>query len=174
MAEFVAFLRGINVGGHKSVPMVKAKQIFEDLGFANVRTILASGNIIFEAKDTIVKLARIITNQLQDSFGFSIPVIVRPRADITRIVKADPFAGNSVTKDMRLYITFLPEEPLQVPRLPYHTPDNSFSVLALSDCMVFSVLDLSKNGTPEAMKILEKQFGKNITTRNWNTLVKIA
>ena len=71
-------------------------------------------------------------------------------------------------------MTFLGEKPH--PRaisLPYATPQGEFRILSATPTEVFSVLDLSQGkGTPEAMAIIEKEFGANVTTRNWNTVLK--
>jgi len=92
---------------------------------------------------------------------------------IEKVVDSDPFQGVKVMKDTRLYVTFLSEEVKSVLKIPYITPDKSFRILCLKDNMIFSIHDLLKTGTRDAMSILEKEFGKNITTRNWNTIVKI-
>jgi uncharacterized protein (DUF1697 family) len=174
MAKYVAFLRGINVGGNKKVPMAKLKSILEEFGFQNVRTLLASGNVTFEFKKvSLPSLTKKISATLEDAFGFTIPAIVRDAKEIEEIVNDDPFKDINVTKDTRLYVTFLTDEPKSKLRIPYSSPDKTFQILNIREKAIFSVVDLSKAGTTEAMAILEKEFGKNITTRNWNTIVKI-
>ena len=173
MAKDIACLRGINVGGNKKLPMAKLRSVFEESGFINVRTVLASGNITFEArKENPSALAKKIAAKLEESFDFAIPVILRNADEIGKIGESNPFKDIEVKKDTRLYLTFLAEEPKSSLRIPYTSPDKSFSILKLDDKMIFSVLDLAKAGTPDAMTILEKEFGKNITTRNWNTIIK--
>ena len=175
MAKYVAFLRGINVGGNKIVPMAKLKSILEDSGFENVRTLLASGNVIFEGKkENLPSLTKKISTTLDETFGFTIPVILRDADEIEKIITVDPFKGIGVTKDTRLYVTFLSEESKSKLKIPYYSTDKSFQILNIKDKAIFSVLDVSKTGTVDAMAILEKEFGKNITTRNWNTIVKIV
>jgi uncharacterized protein (DUF1697 family) len=175
MAKYVAFLRGINVGGNKKVPMAKLKSVLEEFGFKNVRTLLASGNVIFESKkDSLPSLTKKISATLEEAFSFTIPVILRDADQIEKIAGSDPFKNIIVTKDTRLYVTFLSEEPKSKLKIPYISPDKSFQILAIKDKAIFSIVDLSKAGTVEAMAILEKEFGKNITTRNWNTIVKIV
>ena len=174
MAKFVAFLRGINVGGNKKVPMAKLKSVLEEFGFQKVRTLLASGNVIFESKkESLLSLTKKISATLDEAFGFVIPVILRDADDIEKIVESDPFKNINVTKDTRLYVTFLSDEPKSKLKIPYLSPDKSFCILNIKDKTIFSVLDLAKAGTVDAMAFLEKEFGKNITTRNWNTIVKI-
>ncbi len=174
MGKYVAFLRGINVGGNKKVPMVKLKRTFENLGFENVRTLLASGNVIFEGKRAnLASLVKKISATLGEAFGFTIPVILLDTSEIKKMIESNPFKKIEITSQKRFYVTFLSAEPQSKLKIPYINTDNSFSILSIEGNAVFSVLDLAKTGTPEAMGILEKEFGKNITTRNWNTIIKI-
>ncbi len=174
-STYVALLRGINVGGNKKVPMAELKKTLEKLGFKNVRTLLASGNVVFEAaSDNTGELLKTITTALEKKFKFSIPVILLPFSGIEKIIELEPFKKIKLTPETRLYVTFLSEKTKSKLPLPYHSPDDSFQILSMNDRAIFSVLDLSKTQTPDVMNILEKEFGKNITTRNWNTVEKIG
>ena len=171
MEKYVALLRGINVGGHKKVPMAELKKQFEKLGFKNVKTILASGNVVFEGEANNLNQ---IQSQLEKTFGFTIPLIILPFQKIGEIVKSDSFRDLKVTPKTRLYVTFLADKLKSDLTIPYKTEDGSFEIIRKSGNELFSVLDLEKTGTIDAMNILEKEFGKNITTRNYNTILKIV
>jgi uncharacterized protein (DUF1697 family) len=175
-SQYVAFLRGINVGGHASIKMVDLKAAFERMGFQEVRTVLASGNVIFAAitKDSKT-LAKEIEAGLKKVFQKDIGVLVRRLDDLKQLRSAQPFAGIMVTPSMRLYVTFFSEPTgLRTIAITYSTPKGEFRILQATAGEVFSVVDLAKGkGTPEAMIILEKSFGTNMATRNWNTILKI-
>jgi uncharacterized protein (DUF1697 family) len=171
MDKYVSLLRGINVGGHKKVPMSELKKQFEKLGFKHVKTLLASGNVVFEGE--ITKLDK-IPNHLEKVFGFTIPVITLPFQKIEEIVNSDPFRDIKVTPKTRLYVTFLADDPKSRLKNPFTTEDGSFMIIKQTGKVLFSVLDLEKTGTIDGMNILEKEYGKNITTRNYNTIQKIA
>jgi uncharacterized protein (DUF1697 family) len=171
MNKYVSLLRGINVGGHKKVPMAELRKEYEKIGFKHVKTLLASGNVVFEGQEEDLDK---IPGHLEKAFGFSIPVITVPFTVIEDIIAADPFNSITVTSKTRLYITFLGEASKPGVSIPYKSEDGSFRILQRSGDLVFSVLDLEKAGTPDAMKVLEQGFGKNITTRNYNTVVKLA
>jgi uncharacterized protein (DUF1697 family) len=174
-AKYVALLRGINVGGHHKVPMADLQKLLKAHGFANVVTLLNSGNVIFESAETqISALEKVIAEMLDKHFGFSIPLLLRNAEDILFIRNADPFKGIEVTKDTRLYVSFIKREPASSLMLPWISKDNSFRILDCANKAVFSVLDLSVTQTVKGMETLEQLFGKDITTRNWNTVVKIA
>ncbi len=180
---YVAFLRGINVGGNKKVPMADLKKGLEKAGFKNVKTLLASGNVLLESSEKNTEaLVKKIEKVIEDRFGFTSSVIVRTMGEIEKLMKADPFKGIVVTPETRLYVTFLKEKPTRSTgsgresalKIPYVSPDKSFRILSKSSGEIFSVMTvIPGKGTPEAMNILEKEFGKNITTRNWNTVKKL-
>lgn len=173
MSKYVAFLRGINVGGNKKVPMAELKKVFEELGFTCVQTVLNTGNVLFEATDSD-DLALKISVGLEKKFGFAISTIVFPFEAISEVVCSDPFKDVLVTPKTRLYVTFLAQPPTSSLPTPYISPDKSFRILRVENKMVFSVLDLALSGTVEVMKILEKEFGQDVTTRNWNTVCRLS
>lgn len=174
MTKLVGLLRGINVGGHHKVPMAELKSILSNLGCDNVKTILNSGNIVFETKkNNIAGLERIIELALRENFGFAIPVILIPHKQINELVNDDPFASIVVHKNIRLYVSFLKEPSTTKLKLPYISKDNAFKIIDIRDKFIVSVLDITTSNTPKGMEDLEKIFGKNITTRNWNTIEKI-
>lgn len=174
MQKLVALLRGINVGGHHKVPMADLKTLLTNLGCDNVKTILNSGNIVFETKKKDnAGLERIIEMALSENFGFPIPVILIPHKQINKLVNEDPFANVEVHKNIRLYVSFLKEPSTTKIKLPYIFNDNSFKIISVKNTIIISVLDIITSNTPKGMEYLEKLFGKNITTRNWNTIEKI-
>jgi len=174
--KYAAFLRGINVGGHKTVVMEDLKKAFESLGFQNVKTVLASGNVLFEArKANLTDLARKIGAYLEKTFGFEIGIVVRTIDDIQKLVDSSPFKNIHVTSQTRLYVTFITEKLRGSLKIPYETPGKEINILHASNNTVLSLVNLSASiGTIDLMGILEKEFGKNITTRNWNTIVKMV
>lgn len=172
--KYVAFLRGINVGGHRKVPMATLRNELTQMGFENVISILNSGNVIFDAKtDDLDQLEQRIMTHLENYFGFPIPTIVRKAATIQQLFQENPFKDIDLTKDIRLYISFLKTESNVDLKLPWTSADKSYTILQKKGKNILSVLDLSIAGTPKAMEALEKNFGKGITTRNWKTILRI-
>jgi len=171
MRKYVAFLRGINIGRHHKVPMAELKSEFGKMGFKNISTILNSGNVLFEANEIVSEDE--ISNQLESVFGFSIPTLIREFESLVKIYNGHPFENADVTKDIRLYVSFLKNEVNTQFTLPWKSEDGSFQILKEVDKSVLSLLDLTKSSTPKAMEALEKHYGKDITTRNWNTIERI-
>jgi len=172
--KHVAFLRGINVGGHHKVPMVELRTTFEELGLKNIETILNSGNVIFESDNSNLDLLeKEISKKLASKFGFSIPTILRKVEFLNEINSDSPFANITITKDIRLYISFLKNDVSSDLKLPWSSDDKSYQILEKRDDTIISVLDLSLSNSPKAMTALEKFYGKEITTRNWKTIERI-
>src|SRR5690349_12065303 len=106
--DYVAFLRGINVGGNMIIGMEDLKKAFAALGFANIRTVLATGNVVFESpeKDRAA-LTRKIEQKLKTSFKSEISVIVRTMKGIQSLVASRPFKSRRMTPQTKLQVSFL-------------------------------------------------------------------
>tara|TARA_R110000850_G_scaffold30630_1_gene84147 strand:- start:17647 stop:18192 length:546 start_codon:yes stop_codon:yes gene_type:complete len=173
---YIALLRGINVGGHKKVPMAALKAMMEAMGFAHVKTLLNSGNVVFTGPETDAKkLEAQLSDQLEQTFGFPVPVVVRNGEEVHKMVSSAPFKEVETHKNIRLYVTFINETLIENPLdLPWVSSDGAFHIIGFTDSEVISYLNVSKTKTTDAMNILEKTYGKHVTTRNWNTVLKIA
>jgi len=174
--EYVAFLRGINVGGRRSVEMSKLETAFRSLGFQNVRTVLASGNVIFEGpKSDQAAMAEAIRAKMESALGLKSDVILRTLSEIRKLAKSDPFKDCDVTPETKLYIAFLPHKSRSAAAYNYESPEKDIQIFGLARIDVGAVLALSPSrGTTALLTILDKQFGRNITTRSWATIQKIA
>lgn len=173
MTAYAAFLRGINLGG-RTVKMADLKICLEKLGYKNVKTFLASGNVRFEAEARASAIEKEMESALEKKFGFPIAVLVRRIDELQALKDLDVFGDVSVTKDTRRYVTFLSEKPTSKLKLPYKDPEWDFRILKCVDGALFSALVLSGDrGSVDAMAIIEKEFGKRVTTRNWNTVEKM-
>ena len=175
MIKYVALLRGINVGGNKNVPMEDLRQMLSSLGFASIKTLLNSGNALFESAETN---PGVLTQKIEEvfvkQFGFESKIILRKASDIEGLIKLDPFKHIKKEENARLYVSFLDKESQSTLKLPYESADKSLLILQKTKREVFSVVFLSSTvNSGDAMKFLEKEFGKSITTRNWNTVEKI-
>ena len=173
--RYVAFLRGIKVGGHHKVPMADLRKELEQMNFQNVVTLLNSGNVIFDAiSNNPVGLEKMISENLENIFGFPVPTIIRKSKTIFQLINDAPFQDVKVTKDIRLYVSFLKKKTQFDLALPWSSSDNSYKIIEQRDKTILSILDLSVSNTPQAMAALEKSFGTDITTRNWKTIERIV
>ncbi|MEM1326708.1 MAG: DUF1697 domain-containing protein [Bacteroidota bacterium] len=172
MKRYVAFLRGINVGGHHKVPMAELKSELQKMGCQNVVTILNSGNVLFEVEED-TRLEKQLAARLESKFGFPIPTIVRTFEATADLAHNDPFEGMEVTKNTKQYISFLQQEVDSNVTVPWTSEDGAYQIIEKRGLNIISLLDLSRSKTVKAMKILEDIYGKDITTRNWNTIGRV-
>lgn len=174
MMQYVALLRGINVGG-RNIKMADLRAAFASWGYRNVRSVLASGNVVFESESKDEEtIAETIASGIKESFGYEVHILLRTAQDILDLVGQEPFKDIEVTKDTRLYVTFLSVETDHSLEIPYTSPAGNYEILQVSRGRIISVLTLQPGrGTTNAMEILEKEFGAGITTRNWNTILKL-
>jgi uncharacterized protein (DUF1697 family) len=175
MIKYVALLRGINVGGKKLIRMAELSRIFSSLGLQNVKTYIQSGNVLFESSNTDrIALTKQIENGLLGAVGFDVPVLLRTIAELEAIVKLNPFSKVKSAADVVLYVTFLAEAPKTKPKIPLLSPKKDCEIIHLNPREAFTVAFAMPNGRyGESMTLIEKEFGKSVTTRNWNTVVKI-
>jgi uncharacterized protein (DUF1697 family) len=108
MARVVALLRGINLGAKRRVGMADLRELLGELGYADVRTVLASGNVVFTgAKDGAQET---LERALQDRYGFKVDVVLRTMEELHTVVEAEPF-GDEAADLTRYFVVFLPCEP---------------------------------------------------------------
>ncbi len=174
--RYVAFLRGINVGGHKIVKMEDLNRVFSSLKFKDIKTLIASGNVVFGARGgDEMSLVTKIEKQLLKSLGFEISVMVRTVEEIEKILELNPFQKIKPSPDVKNYVAFLyakPKGPVKIPKAP---AGETWEILRVMDREVYITTRKKKdghNGFPN--NFIEKDLGVPATTRNWNTVAKIV
>ena len=171
---YVAFLRGINVCGNSLIKMTELKKSFEALGLKKVTPVLASGNVVFTTETDLDLKAR-IESMLSKDFEVRATAIVRNARQISELTKLNPFQPAELGPKTKVHVTFLGREKGTGSEFPARVPDKQFHIIQTSRSEIYSAVDMSGNArTPELMKSLEKRFGKDITTRTWNTVEKVA
>jgi uncharacterized protein (DUF1697 family) len=174
MTQFVALLRGINLGKRR-IKMADLRKDFGVWGFSDVQTVLASGNVIFESEERDpAKVQSMIEAGFKDTYDWEVPTCVRRAEEIVELVESDPFANIKMHEKIQRYVTFLNTPADSDLEIPYSSLDGDYRILDLQPGYLVSVLDRSQGrGTLDAMELLGKEFGEGITTRNWNTVLKI-
>ena len=172
MPRYIAFLRAINVGGH-IVKMQVLKELFERLGFANVETFIASGNVIFQspAKSTAA-IEEKIERLLEQELGYAVQTFVRSDAEVARVAAFEPFV--EVSEGSTLYIGFLkaaPDRAVAERLLAAQTERDDFRLDARE--LYWRCRGPSSESTFSGQK-LEKTLGMATTLRNANTVRRLA
>ena len=111
MTVYAALLRGVNVGGHNKLPMAKLRAVLTAAGFADVKTYIQSGNIVFGApKADKATLAKKVASLIDAEFGFSPPVLLLTQAELAKAEAANPFAARDADEKV-VHLFFLAEKP---------------------------------------------------------------
>jgi uncharacterized protein (DUF1697 family) len=171
MPRYVALLRGINLGGH-TVKMDRLKKLFEELGFKNVETFIASGNVIFEsASRSAGALEKKIAAHLEKSLGFPALPFLRTDRELAAVLEHEACADLGVRA---LYIGFLAEALSKASheRLMAHsTESDEFHVRGRE---VYWLCRTRMSESPFFRLGIEKAAGVKATVRNVTTIAKLA
>lgn len=157
------------------MPMAQLKKCMEEMGLGNVKTLLNTGNVVFESDVAeSAELELLIEGKLATDFGFKIPTMVVTRHEVDGWISDNPFVRVKLHDDIRQYISIVRAGMHPKGDFPVVYDDGAFTILSILGRAVTSVLDLSLTKTVKGMEALEKLYGKDITTRNWNTIVKVS
>ena len=173
MTKYVALLRGIGPT-NPNMRSGKLKSFFEELGFDNVQTLITSGNVLFESSASNVSaIEELIEKTLPEKLGFNSTTIVLSQSKLQSLVDDDPYIGYEHGKKTYLLVTFF-KQPRKIEfKLPYQPEDKPYKLVGAKDTMIYGVVDSTSGKTPDYMVWLEKEFGKNITSRTWKTIQRI-
>jgi uncharacterized protein (DUF1697 family) len=176
MVKYVAFLRGINVGGKRLIKMEDLRRVVESIGLKNVRTFIASGNVLFETSQTNRDtLTRKIEKKLLTAFGHDVPVVLQTIDELKDILRTGPFKKIKPSANVMMCVTLLVAEPKAGPKLPFQSAIENLEVLAIKNCAAFILCRRKKNGSFSfPNNSFEKVFGVTATTRQWNTINRIV
>lgn len=169
MSRYVAFLRGVSPMNAK---MPELKRCFEQAGFSNVKTVLSSGNVVFDASSrSTTAIARKAEAAMQDVLDRSFRAFVRPVSHLQALIDADPYAEFKLAPKAKRAVTFLHDAGAASAMLPRQK--DGARILAAQGTEVFTAY-VPKPGNPAFMSLIAKTFGDDVTTRSWDTVKKCA
>lgn len=175
MPKYVAFLRAINVGGH-TVKMDYLRRLFEAMGFSNVETFIASGNVIFDSTSQSTQaLERKIEDALQEALGYQVTTFIRTTSELADIARYKPFKDADLDAEGNtVYIAFVAETPsaeAQQSLLSFTSAVDEFHVDGRE---VYWLCRKKMSESEFSGALLEKTLGMQATLRNSTTVKKIA
>lgn len=173
--KYIALLRGINVSGQKKVKMLDLRTMCEKMTFLNVQTYIQSGNIIFEYKDEPTeKIALSIHQQIEETFGYDVPVMVFTQSYLEEVVAKNPFLLTQPDGDPKqLHVTFLTAEPVIETIEELQQKDYGLDVFRIVADRIYLCLPNGYGRTKLTNNFFEKKLKLSATTRNWRTLHKL-
>ena len=171
--KYIAFLRGINVGGKNKIKMETLREVCSALGFENVKTYINSGNVIFETKKTDdKKLAAQIETAIEKQFGLNIKVIVRTIDEIKEIAANNPFAGE-FENEKDIHVFFLDEEMPDEKRAMLLSNNTENERYAVRNREIFCHLRVGVLDSLMGKDYIGKKLKIAATARNWRTVKKV-
>ena len=152
--------------------MPALKAAFEAAGFTAVKTVLGSGNVVFDARSTSEQaLQQKAEAAMQEHLGQAFITIVRPIEQLRKLLETDPYERFKVDPKAKRIVTFLRGRPKARIALPVEM--DGARILSLKDREVFSAYLPTPKG-PVFMTLIQKTFGKDLTTRTWDTVARVA
>jgi uncharacterized protein (DUF1697 family) len=174
MQQYVALLRGINVGGKNLIKMTNLKACFEALGFKNVSTYIQSGNVLFSTTGSDrANLTSRVEDTLSRTFNYSSRVVVRSHKQMREIVAHAPKGFGSNPATFRYDVIFL-KEPLDANEAmkSVTTKEGVDQAFAGNGVLYFSRL-ISKASQSHLTRVISMPVYQSMTIRNWNTTTKL-
>ena len=169
MPRYAAFLRGV---GPTSAQMPTLRNAFEQAGFTEVKTLLSSGNLVFTAgKASAASLQRTAESAMQKTLGKRFLAVVRSIDELRALLASDPYEGLGVPPEAKRVVTFLRATPASPLKLPIE--QDGARIVAVKGNEAFTAYLPTPKG-PVFMKLIEQAFGKEQTTRTWQTVEKVA
>lgn len=142
------------------------------MGFSEVETVLASGNVLFTGRTLKeATLEKKCEAALLEATGKHFMTVVRSVAALEKLVASDPYAGHRVPKNAKRVVSFLRAAPKPKPKLP--VSKDGATIIAMHGHEAISAYVVNHAKGPVFMSLIEKTFGKEVTTRTWDTILKL-
>jgi len=173
-SQYVALLRGINVGGKNLIGMPALKACLEAAAFGNVATYIQSGNVLFEARGERAKLVATLERALSATFHpYDARVVLRSHAELTRIVREAPKGFGREPETYRYDVTYV-REPLTAAKAIAVVPTNpDVDRVYAGPGVLYAARLIAKAAQSRLSRVVGLPIYKDLTTRNWNTTTKL-
>ncbi len=172
--NYIALLRGINLGGKNSIKMVELTAMMEVLKFKNVKTYIQSGNIVFSdtEKDTL-KLETKIKAAILKTFGHTVPVLVIETSIFNTIIKKNPYLKELKSDSAFWHVTLLSEVPEPEKIKLLQSFDFGSTTFKYVDKAIYLFTPDGYGNTKLSNTFIEKKLKVSATTRNWKTMLTL-
>lgn len=173
--NYIAFLRGVNVGGKNIIKMADLKLLFVNLGMNDVSTYIQSGNVLFSSDKDETVLTEELETAIEKTFSMSVPVIIRNCSELEHIIKNKPFSDAEIVNDNaateRLYIFLFAQQlsPKDIAKLSVHKNSNDRFELVGRDLYVLFDQSIRNSRLANALQKMEVP----VTSRNMKTISKL-
>ncbi len=178
MPSYISLLRGINVSGQKKIIMADLKMLYEEMGFEHVTTYIQSGNVIFHSKtNSPADLSKKIASAIETQYGFTVPITIRTRGELKKLVSSNPFIARKNMNISKLHVTFLGARPTAAHLKEMDCVNSKDDEFIMTGRDIYLYCPGGYGKTKFSNKYFEGKLNQPATTRNWktvNTLYEIA
>mgnify|MGYP000852606772 CR=1 FL=1 len=171
METYIALLRGVNVGGHKKIPMAELRRYLSKEGLKNVQTYIQSGNVIFQSsEENIEKLELKMHNAINKYFGFEVPILVKTPEGLQQIFDACPFPEEKKGNCYFTMLYTLPDQNLveDVSQISY--PNEEFFI---TESCIYFYCSVGYGNAKFNSNFFERKLKTTATARNYKTMLKL-
>jgi uncharacterized protein (DUF1697 family) len=168
--RWVVLLRAVNLGSRNKVPMAKLRSVLEEEGYGDVRTYIASGNVLLDGPQSGAAVARELERIVADEFGVDTTAIVRKPAELAALVSDHPFGRDT----SRSHVVFLAKRPSAKAAERLADEDHSPDRGALAGKNVYVQYGAGVQNAHLSAARLERLLGVAATHRNWRTVAALA
>jgi uncharacterized protein (DUF1697 family) len=174
MTRYVALLRAVNLAGKNSVAMADLRAWIEELGFSTPRTLLNSGNAVFDGRDqATAKIEARLEAESRKRFKFDIVFVVRSADEVVRAVERNPFQKEAAADPGRFVVVFL-KGPAVAPKVKaLQAAIAGREVVRGDGSHLYAVYPDGQGRSKLTAAVIERAIGVAGTARNWNTVLKL-
>jgi len=174
LTTHIALLRGINVGGHRSVGMTDLRSFLTQLGFDDVRSLLQSGNLVFGSTvRTGAELERFLEGESVKRFGMEIDFFVRSPEEWKSIIRQNPFRKEAEIDPARLVLLLLKSAPEPEDVAALQAEIKGAEIVKAKGRQIYAFYPDGQGRSRLTNAVIERKVGR-CTGRNWNTVLKLA
>jgi len=175
MPQYVAVLRAINLGAHNRIAMADLRAMCAKLDLANARTLLASGNVVFESRlSSSEKLERLLEDASTEHLGVTTDYFVRSAAEWQAVIDANPFPAEASTDPARLVMMCLRDAPSAAQVKALQASIKGRETVRARGKHAYFVYPDGQGRSTLTIATIEKMLGTRGTARNWNTVLKLG
>src|SRR5579871_1086526 len=175
MTVHIALLRGVNVAGHGMVAMAELRKCVAELGFADVRTLLQSGNLVFRSnKGPTAAIERLLEKEIAARLDLRTDFMVRTAAEWDRIIADNPFPTETKNNPARLVVVALKGEGERKDVDTLRTAFTGPEIIHAAGRQLYIVYPNGQGRSRLTNALIEKKLGIRGTARNWNTVLKLG
>jgi uncharacterized protein (DUF1697 family) len=175
MALYIALLRGVNLAGHKMVAMADLRAMLTDLGFAEPRSLLQSGNLVFQARaQASARLERVLEQEAQRRLDLETEFHVRTAAEWQTLIKRNPFPDAARKDPGHLLLMCFKDAPAPKDVKALQAAIKGREVVRAVGRQAYVIYPDGVGSSRLTTALIDKTLGLRGTARNWNTVLKLG